>query len=208
MQRILLFLLCPAALSAQFLSFGIKGGVPLTNAFDAVRTGDIEYISDTKRYVVGGAAELRFPLGLGVEFNALYRRLSYESVQPQDGAQVGASTRANAWEFPLLFKLRAPSPLVRPYFVAGPTFRHLSGLRQFVTSPIATIRGESRTPAELENRFSAGFAVGGGLEIGGRLRLAPEIRYTRWGRENFRSPTAPGFQSNLNQLDFLLGIHF
>lgn len=195
-------LVAQATLSGEVLSFGIKGGVPLTDAFETVRSGNIRYVTDTKRYLVGGTVELRLGFGLGVEFDALYKRLNYGVEQ---GA-LTASTRGNSWEFPLLFKMRAPTEGVRPYFTAGPSFRHLSGLKQFVLSPLGN--RETDRPSELSNRFTTGFAVGGGLEIGNRFRLAPEIRYTRWGWETFRSPLDPAFRSNPNQLDFLLGLHF
>jgi hypothetical protein len=203
MLRLCLLAICPMAVWAQLVSFGVKGGVPLTNAFDTARTGSLTYLSNTKRYLVGGALELRLPLGLGVEFDALYKRLNYESTA---GSQTVA-TRANSWEFPLLFKLRASSPAIRPFLTAGPSFRHLSGLRSFLSDPLG-IPLETNRPAELENRFSTGLTVGGGLELGGRFRLVPEIRYTRWGWENFRSVQLPTFSSNVNQLDFLLGVHF
>jgi len=203
MLRLCVLVICPAALWAQLVSFGVKGGVPLTNAFDTARTGNFGYLSDTKRYLVGGAFELRFPLGLGVEFDALYKRLNYEST----GASQTVATKANSWEFPVLFKLRGSSPGVRPYLTAGPSFRHLSGVRAFLSDPVG-VQLETTAPAELENRFSPGFAVGGGLELGNRFRLAPEIRYTRWGSPSFRSVLVPGFSSSPDQLDFLLGIHF
>jgi opacity protein-like surface antigen len=195
--------ICPVAVWAQLVSFGIKGGVPVTNAFDTARTGNVGYLSDTKRYLVGGAFELRFPLGLGVEFDALYKRLNYEST----GTGQSVVTKGNSWEFPVLFKLRGSSPGLRPYLTAGPSFRHLSGVRAFLSDPVG-VQLETTRPAELENRFSPGFAVGGGLELGNRFRFAPEIRYTRWGSPSFRSVLVPEFSSSSNQLDFLLGIHF
>lgn len=203
MLRLCWLLICPVAVWAQFVSFGVKGGVPVTNAFDSARSGNLAYLSDTKRYLVGGAFELRFPLGLGVEVDALYKRLNYDVA----AASQTVATRANSWEFPVLFKLRGTSPAVRPYLTAGPSFRHLSGLRSFLADPVG-VSLETTRPPELENRFSAGFAIGGGLELGGRFRVAPEIRYTRWGSPAFRSILVPNFSSSANQLDFLLGLHF
>ena len=57
---------------------------------------------------------------------------------------------------------------------------------------------------------SVGFVAGGGLQFNlGRLRLAPQVRYTRWA-------TAPvgglyyslgsTYSSNQNQVDLLVGI--
>ena len=59
-------LVTPATLSAEILSFGIKGGVPLTDAFQTVRSGGVRYVTNTKRLLVGGACERRLDLGLVV----------------------------------------------------------------------------------------------------------------------------------------------
>jgi opacity protein-like surface antigen len=198
----LLLCLLAAPGFAQWFSIGVKGGVPLTNAFDTVTQGDVSYLTDTKRYTVGPVVDLRFPLGLGVEFNALYKRLTYEF---QEGTTRG-STTANSWEFPLLLKIRAPSEGIRPYLSTGASFRRLNDVKQTLGSIVSGNFSEV-TPSELENRFAAGFVIGGGLEFGDRFRVAPEIRYTRWGWENFSIPSG-ALRTNLNQVDFLLGLHF
>jgi hypothetical protein len=205
-SRLVLFFTLFAPLHAQLLSFGLKGGVPLTTAFETAARQDIRYLSETRRYTIGGAVELRFPLGLGAEFDLLYKRLNYDVTQTSGSDVLEGTTSANSWEFPLLFKLRSPGILLRPYLTAGPTFRRLSDVRQFVLRNGGS--GTETIPAELRDEFSRGFAIGGGLEIGRRVRLAPEIRYTRWGDVNFQSLLLPDFQSNRNALDFLIGIHF
>lgn len=204
-QSVLLFipLLVPFQGWAQLVSFGVKAGVPATDAFKATRSASTGYLSDTKRYLAGGTVELRLPAGFGVELDALYKRLNYDS----SGVDGASSMSGNSWEFPLLFKLRAVEPAVRPFVVAGPSFRHLSGLKQFIVDPLDR-RSDTSRPLELQNRFSAGFTAGAGLEMGNRFRLVPEVRYTRWGWENFQAAALPQFRSNVNQLDFLLGIHF
>ena len=188
----------------SWLSVGVKGGIPLTDAFEAASNADLHYVTNTKRYTVGPVVEVRLPLGLGVEFDALYKRLDYEARQ----STVSTATTANSWEFPVLLKARVPSEVVRPYVVAGPSFRHLSNIRQ-VAGSVFTGQFSEVTPRELQNRFAAGFAVGGGIEFGNRFRVAPEVRYTRWGWENFQLlPGRSELRSNLNQVDFLLGLHF
>jgi len=42
----------------------------------------------------------------------------------------------------------------------------------------------------------------------GPVRIGPEIRYTRWGSENFEDPVGSLLHTNKNQGDFLLGILF
>jgi hypothetical protein len=89
--------------------------------------------------------------------------------------------RDNSWEFPLLLKYRLPLRL-----------RHFGPSVPLSYSP------------------SVGFVAGGGLQFNlGHLRLAPQIRYTRWA-------TAPvggvyysfgsTYSSNQNQLEVLVGI--
>jgi opacity protein-like surface antigen len=203
MKPIMILLLLTVPAIGEIFSLGLKGGVPLTDPFREGSTPSLSYFSDTKRYLLGPAMEVRFPV-VGLEFNALYRRLNYRS-EDIGSDFVATSTTANSWEFPLLLKVRAPSPGARPFFTTGPTFRHLSGLKQVTTSVIGG-EFEALRPSELQNRFNAGFTIGAGVEIGDGVRLVPEIRYIRWGKTNFERPGL--LRSNPNQLDFLLGLHF
>lgn len=69
-------------------------------------------------------------------------------------------------------------------------------------------RIETARSDALENSFTAGFAIGAGLEFRTtHMRMAPEFRYTRWGWENFRDP-GNLFRSRDNQAEVLLGITF
>ena len=77
MRPVLLFLLGSTSVFAQPFSAGIKAGVPLNDFLNAAGNGVFNYTAPTQRYIVGGMAEVRLPLGLGVEFDALYRRLNY-----------------------------------------------------------------------------------------------------------------------------------
>ena len=65
----------------------------------------------------------------------------------------------------------------------------------------------SRSPAEgVDSRTSLGFVVSVGVDVPlpevRRVRLSPELRYTRWGTAH-----VPGV-SNLDQLQFLVGLTF
>src|ERR1700679_2867444 len=72
----LLFLGASTAFCQPF-SFGVKLGVPLTDFFNTVESSNFTFNATTDRYIVGPTAELHLPLGLGVEVDALYRRMSY-----------------------------------------------------------------------------------------------------------------------------------
>jgi len=110
---------------AQLFSFGVKGGVPLTDAFSHVSLADQPVFPQSasgynRRYVIGPTAELHFPLHFSFEVDALYRRNGFEyttyqyffyPVGPTYTAVVNYFSRAtiNDWQVPLLakYELRA-----------------------------------------------------------------------------------------------------
>lgn len=95
----------------------------------------------------------------------------------------GAGSRT--WELPLLVKYRFPGVLVRPVLGGGYTFQRLSDL------------------PGLNNR--KGVAASGGVEFKlPRLRITPELRYTRF---NEQRPSS-GLLTGTNQVDALVGFSF
>ncbi len=164
----------------QFLSVGIKAGVPLNDAFVNGGSGDLSGI--TNRFIIGPEAEVRLPFHLGVEVDALYRHYSLG----------GNST--NEWDFPFLLKYRFKGvPLVHPYVEAGAIFNHVSDIVH-VTS----------------NSSAAGFVIGAGVDIHPVLiHITPEIRYVHWGTENYNfAALGSALASNQNQTMFLVGLTF
>ncbi|HYL34985.1 MAG TPA: hypothetical protein VEV17_03610 [Bryobacteraceae bacterium] len=184
---------CTAAF-AQNVFFGVKSGLPLTDAFQDQTTHGVDVIthafSESKNYVIGPVVELGLPLGFSVEADALYRPLNLTTditVVPQPVRH--SVTDISSWEFPILGKYHfLHLPIIRPYVEAGPIFRAVGS------------RGS--------NLSNAGAALGGGVDIKIlRLRVMPEIRYSRWGSD----ATVAGFTtfpSNLNQAEFLIAIGF
>lgn len=168
---------------AQPLGTGIKLGVPATDAFDVVPIPTFSpFNADQRPFVFGPYLELRLPAKLAIELDALYRSFSFRT---QAGNESGG-----AWEFPLLLKYRTRNGLVRPYLEGGASFNRLTDIKF----------------SAIKNRTAAGFVLGGGIEFNALLiKIAPEIRYTRYGRPNFEGGT---LESNQNQLTVLLGIGF
>ena len=192
------FLLCPAAF-AQFISVGVRGGVPLTGAFSDRTTGAgegaLHTFSGSNEYLVGPMVELHLPLGFGVEADALYRPLDLNQEFAAGPATERSSSSTNSWEFPILAKFHfLPLPLVKPYVEAGPSFRAIgSGIPNHMSS--------------------AGFALGAGVEVKLlKLRVEPELRYIHWGSDGTPA-VGPGFLSiapvsDQNQAEFLVGVAF
>jgi hypothetical protein len=198
-RQIFLFILLGAGASSAFaqlpLGLGLKGGVSLTDAFQSKVLVDVHTYSNARDYIIGPFAELWLPFGFGVEADALYRPLSFAVQQPG----FSSSTRFSTWEFPILAKYRFKFPIVRPYIDAGPSFRTTTSGTRYLSNH--------------------GIAVGGGLDIKALfLHVSPEIRYTRWGSDSShgsipagssRLSFGPGYaQSNLNQVEFLVGLSF
>jgi hypothetical protein len=185
---------------SQPFGVGLKGGVPMTDFLSAAGQSNppLTFLASTNRYVIGPMAELRFPFGLGVEVNALYRHYGFSST----GALI-SSTSTGAWEFPLVAKYRFKGPVIHPYVEAGVAWDKLSGLSQ----SIASATGISN-PSQLNTNVTHGFVFGGGIEAKVLLiRIAPEIRFTRWDDHHFLDPSGL-LKSNLNQAEFLVGITF
>lgn len=196
-------------MSGDLFSFGVKGGIPLNDAFNTATTGNLSYVANTKRFVVGPEFDINLPAGFAVEIDALYRRLDFESNQNLVDVVAHQSTTSNAWDIPLLLKWRfAPMGPIRPYVGAGPTFRGLTNIHQVTNFFGATTPGGStstNSPAELNDRFVTGFTAVAGLQL--FKHVSPEIRYTRWGWDSFRNP-GTAFRSNPDQFDFMLGLTF
>jgi len=192
-----LFVFSSAAFGQHLVSFGVKGGIGLTDAFsDTTNTNStansaVRFFSDSKDYVVGPTVELKLPLGFSVEADALYRPLSLATQSGLSASTLTTigSTRVTTWEFPVLAKFRLPIPLAKPYVDAGPSFRHVGQLGDHLSS--------------------AGFAVGGGVEFHlPFVRVSPEIRYTRWAGDSSSSTGGVFASSNLNQAELLVGFSF
>ena len=186
--------LCSGLSYGQHVMFGVKSGVPLTDAFSNQTSHGIDTIahsfSDSKNYVIGPVIELGLPLGLSVEADALYRPLNLtvdHTIVPQPFTRT--ATDIASWEFPILGKYHFfRTPGLHPYVEAGPIFRAIGHEAPYLSN--------------------SGAALGGGVDIQiWKLRIMPELRYSRWGHDS-ASAVISTFPSNLNQAEFLIGIGF
>jgi opacity protein-like surface antigen len=183
---------------AQFpLSIGVKGGVGLTDAFtNTTQTGvdlSSQFQSTSKDYIVGPMIELRLPLHLAFEVDALYRPLNLTTTNTVTGTGTFTGSQTyNSWEFPLLLKYRFATGRIAPYIEAGPSYRRTD------------------FPSSFNQLNNAGFTAGAGLEFHAlHVRVAPEVRYTRWGGDT-GAPFPTGFtpSSQLNQVELLFGFSY
>jgi hypothetical protein len=219
MRPLPLLLLGAIAAYSQPFSFGVKGGVPLTDFVNAASStnanGFLDYATHTNRYIVGLTGELRLPFHLGIELDALYRHYNFQSTQQIAGVTTTittAATTSNAFEFPLLGKFRFGTKALHPFVDAGVAWDTLQGLKQDVTTAVLSVTGSSSSssssPSQLRHNTTRGYVFGGGLDFKFLvIHIQPEIRFTRWNAQHFFDPSGL-LHSNLNQGEFLLGITF
>jgi hypothetical protein len=212
LSSLVLLSLGAVSVCAQPFSFGLRGGVPLTDFLDTASNPGLLFQSNTNRYIVGPTVELRLPFGLGVEVDALYRHFDYSATGSLANQFVTSKTSSGDWEFPLLAKYRFPSKIVRPYVDAGIAWDTLMSLKQSISTTSfpsgATVTSTASNPAELNKNTTDGFVIGAGIDVHLLLiHISPEIRYTRWGAQHFLSSNG-GLSSNQNQAELLVGITF
>ena len=187
-NKLIIFLLATSAALAQSpFGFGLKAGIPLSDALATTPGGAINYVQSTHRYTIGPYAEFRLPSGFSVELDALYRSYSFRQT-----SAVPASVSTGAWEFPLLAKKSLFGGPIQPYIEGGVALSHLS----------------VNDVLELNHRNNYGIVLGAGvsLHLGG-IRVTPELRYNGWAFQGFSSPLG-NLHSNRNQATVLVGIGF
>jgi hypothetical protein len=193
----------------QSISVSVKGGIRASEDFHYAAT------SDSRRYVVGPAVEATLPLGFAIEFDALYRRQGYSTGNATALYSSSIREADNVWEFPLLARYRIPLPAIRPFAEVGwaPRIMHgyqdTSGFVLTQLNPPVYSSGSGRRPVDWP--ATHGLVVGGGIQFSpGRLQFAPEVRYIHWNQPAIQGsfPDGPGYGSNQNQLDLLLGIRW
>jgi hypothetical protein len=197
---------------SQSVSFGVKGGARLTG--DLVSSG--ETVSESKRYTLGPMVEFKLPFRLGLEIDALYKRVGTREFNTDIlGDQFRTRDRSNSWEFPIQAKYRLPGKRARPYVGSGYALRAISGSG---TADSICCFGSSSVPASVTRTVttystnydvSQGAVVSGGLELkAGPLKVSPELRYTRWNNHALSTSGSRGFfaESAQNQAEVLVGI--
>jgi hypothetical protein len=202
----LLIALCVStAASGQSLTVGVKGGARLTDDLNA----SLERVSESRRYTVGPAIEIGLWRGLGVECNALYKRVGTSRFSSYLLSYSWSQDRSDSFEFPILAKWRWASKAPRPYVSGGYAFRHISGSGStdwINTYPTSQSGSYTYTPLYGD---SSGLVIGGGLEFDlWRMKVSPEFRYTRWYSGGLADYGSRGYyaESAKNQAELLVGI--
>jgi hypothetical protein len=211
-MRLLLSICCFLAAStaqAQFVSLGLKGGIPVTPALPGFNETNpsVPYL-DTGRWTVGPTIELHLVSGLSIEADVLFR--GYTTVATYDFPTAPNSyvtqmlkDSVKAWDFPLLLKYRFPTHTIRPFVTAGAQLTHLTSDQYYslacLSSTCVPINPNSSIPFSGHYSYIdniSGPAGGVGVEFRyGRIKFDPEVRYAH-------------LDTDINLVTVLLGVTF
>lgn len=192
MPKVIILLLTFSSLGLSQISFGVKGGIPLNDAYydyKSLLNYGTATNPTTQRFLIGPTLEVHLPGRFSVEADALYRRSSFDyTLTSATGA---VHDVASNLEFPLLAKWEITPGPIRPFVDGGVSFRHI-----FL----------EHDPGFLTHPTTSGGVLGAGITLkAGPVRISPEIRYTRWGSTALELPS---FRSVRNQGDFMIGLTF
>ncbi len=208
---------------SQELHVGLKAGVPITQYFETGATGGLHggatYSAATRRYTIGASGEWRVTQSFGLEVDAMYHRMGYVAIVHLFDSANGSfsdsaiDVKGNSWDFPALAKYRLGHMCA--YMAGGGVVRYVGSVRgrgsqtdgSLVTRTSSTSPIDTGEPSDLRKRFYPGLTAAAGFEVrAGRLRVLPEIRYTRWTA----NISAPGglLHFSSNQAEFLTGVLF
>ncbi len=153
--------------------------------------GGVQYDPQSLHFTVGGAFQLDLPFQIRLEIDALYRPASF-SVSSQTNDVTAAH-----WRFPVMGKYRFKNKIggghLEPFAGAGFNFDHLYQVSNAIASG----------PGSIVSNSPGGVLLVGGVDFKAfGKRLSAEGRYTRQAIDSIQS------LSQLNSVDFLLGLHF
>jgi hypothetical protein len=208
-MRLSLGILALASLSgnllpAQQVEVGVVGGIRTTDDF----SGSVS--SESKRYIVGPAVDVRLPKRFSVEADALYQRFGFTGLYGYGIGNYGiVRERTNSWEFPVILKYRLPIRLVHPFAGIGYAPRIVNGADVASGAHGFTPFYNEHTTANYP--VTHGLVLSGGVSLGaGHFQFTPEVRYTYWTApylDQFLSHPCCG-ASNQNEVSVLLGIRW
>ena len=189
-----LCLFCSGRAFCQHVSAGIIGGGALTRDFvplDVPSTPYREY-STSKDYIVGAMLAVFIPANFSLEADALYRPMNFTGTAALSNGTVTNTSPATVitWEFPILLQYRfKPYALpLSPLLEIGPSFRASGNVNG--TSP-----------------STHGVTAGAGVQAHlWRLKIEPQLRYTRWAADGAHYSFAPS--TKRDQIELLVSLSF
>ena len=178
---------------SQSLSWGIKAGLPINDAYTDIPVADGGSGHFVDRYTVGLSVEHRIPANFSLEADLLYRHSGYDVVGGFLANTPNGNVGVHDFQLPMMVKYTVPTERYRPFVDFGGAYRHITTTGNF--SPLLNP----------QHANAGGVVLGAGVAMKWkRIGISPEIRYTGWGEQAFTRYTT----SHQNQADFLVGFTF
>jgi hypothetical protein len=197
-----LLFLSAAASFAQPIGAGVKIGAPLSDVFTFTGAG---FSSEKPVLTAGPFVEVRLPARLAIEFDALYEGLRFH----YDGrpAIEIVNVSARSWQFPLLLKYRFGSRRAYPFLSGGVAAFYIGSVGGAAQSLPDNVRSVlQRVGSTFVN---GGGVVGGGIEVRlGPLRVAPELRFTRWAIRQSAEISGVSLATEQSRVHLFVGFSF
>jgi hypothetical protein len=179
----------PAQNPVQF-EFGVRAGIPFTRSLESQLTGPAATFSSQAfgraPVSAGPAFTVVFFDRLAVEFDAVYKSMTFKNSAFNGTTYTTSSGNVSSWEFPLIADYSFLNGPVRPYGGGG------------------MVLGERLSGRRFLNQLPA-YVFNGGLEWRlSRIVVRPELRYTRWSS----FPQSTSMARRRNQFEYLVGFSF
>jgi hypothetical protein len=214
-MRTIAFLLLGGHIAlAQPFAVGVEGGLQATGDVSGTLT------PESKRYIVGPKVEVRLPLHLSFEFDALYRHIGFTGYGESCCGSSITRERDHSWEFPMIVKYRLPGvahlhPFVGigydPRIVNGgdvSSGSFLSGMTQ--NPPTSTYTYYFNQHRNVSYPTTQGLVISGGVEFRApHVLITPEVRYVHWNQPflyEFGGDGTFQYTSRSNELFVLVGL--
>jgi hypothetical protein len=205
-MKLLFVCLLSSVAAAQSLSLGFQGGAPVGGGFAGHPDGVSNYSPVHHRYAVGPVGEVALPKGLRLQTGALYHRIGWNLRAEPTKVTPGYDSRVRigSWDFAALLKRRLGKSRFHPFAAAGPALRRFQTTRaDFLFAGMSV---SEQMVFELHHKNTPGVSFAAGFDVGSRVAVSPQVRYTRWLANNIY-PAFP-VASQTNQLDILLLVTF
>jgi opacity protein-like surface antigen len=187
---------------------GVAAGVPITDTLSSSSSSSLDgqdysfsrFHSDTKRLLIGPSFRVDLTKALGLEFDALYQRVDYDSANINRVPEIPylyqsfEAVHADRWQFPLLVQYSCAVRKTRPFVEAGPAITTIGNSKgSFSSTSVINLVNSGSTNSISGGRDTrAGITAGAGLDVPIlHAHVRPEFRYSHW----FQSTGAYGIAS-------------
>jgi hypothetical protein len=203
MKTLVLLGICLAApLAAEGpISLGVRAGVPFRDLVEGQAFQGSYYDVHRTPFIFGPTVIVNLPAGFGIQADAIFRRYRFRAAP---AGSVNLTLEDDTWiaDIPVMLRWQWNRWPVSPFVNGGVAFRNFSDIGRAVSNSAQGNFG-------VVDNFTTGYVVGAGVRFKlGVLKLAPEIRYSRFDANNFSGNANAIFRTVKDQADFLVGFYF